>query len=102
MANVTQYHILFYGGDDGYRDCRAQIGLNDGDNNLGYVRFHDSGMPFPSDSQSGGQIIMHLPSSMFKNVLNVLRNEKPIDFYFVSGRAFLGTGYSTEPVGEGE
>jgi hypothetical protein len=100
MANVTQYHILFYGTPDGYQDCRAQIQLMDGSNVLGWVRFHDSGMPFPNDSQSGWKIIMHLPSSMFENVLNVIRNEKPINYYFSAGHAFLGT--STEAVGEGE
>lgn len=100
MANVTQYHVLFYGSADGYQDNRAQISLYDGANVLGYVRFHDSSMPFPEDSQSGGKIIMHLPSSMFENVLNVLRNEKPINYYFASAHAFLGT--ATEPVGEGE
>jgi hypothetical protein len=100
MANVSQYHVLFYGTSDGYQDNRAQISLYDGSNVLGYVRFHDPGMPFPNDSQSGGQIIMHLPSTMFENVLNVLRNETPIDYYFASGHAFLGT--STEPVGEAE
>ena len=100
MANVTQYHILFYGSSDGYQGNRALIQLMDGKNVLGWVRFHDPGMPFPNDSDSGGRIIMHLPSAMFENVLNVLRNEKPINYYFASGRAFLGT--STEPVGEGE
>jgi hypothetical protein len=37
---------------------------------------------------------------MFENVLDVLRNEKPIHVYFAAGRAFLGT--SAEPIGEGE
>ncbi|MDP2992045.1 MAG: hypothetical protein Q8N82_01635 [Deltaproteobacteria bacterium] len=100
MANVTQYHVLFYGTPDGYQDCRAQITPYEGNNVLGYIRFHDSGMPFPNDSQSGGKIIMHLPSTMFENVIDILRNEKPINYYFASGHAFLGT--STEPVGEGE
>ena len=100
MANVTQYHVLCYGTSDGYQDNRAQITLYDGSNVLGYVRFHDAGMPFPNDSQSGGKIIMHLPSTMFENVLNILRNEKPINYYFASNHAFLGT--STEPVGEAE
>ena len=100
MANVTQYHVLFYGSTAGYQNNRAQISLYDGGNVLGYVRFHDPGMTFPNDSQSGGKIIMHLPSAMFENVLNVLRNEKPINYYFVSAHAFLGT--STEPVGEAE
>ncbi len=100
MAIVTQYHVLFYGSGDGYQDCRAQITPYDGQTVLGYIRFHDPGMPFPNDEQSGGKIIMHVPSSMFENVLDVLRNEKPINYYFSAGHAFLGT--STEPVGEAE
>jgi hypothetical protein len=101
MANVTQYHVLFYGSPDGYQGMRAQITVYDGGTVLGYVRFHDPGMPFPTDSQSGALISMHQPSTMFANVIDVLRNEKPITYYFAAGRAFLGTG-STEPVGEGE
>lgn len=100
MANVTQYHVLCYGTSDGYQDNRAQIQLMDGSTVLGWVRFHDPGMPFPNDSQSAGKIIMHLPSTMFESVLDILRNEKPINYYFASNHAFLGT--STEPVGEAE
>lgn len=100
MADVTRYHALFYGTSDGYRQIRAQITLYDGQEVLGYVRFHDPEMPFPDDAQSEGKITMHLPSAMFANVLDTLRNEKPIRYYFASGHAFLGT--STEPVGEGE
>ncbi len=100
MANVTQYHVLTYGSGDGYQSCRAQITPYDGTTVLGYIRFHDPGMPFPADEQTGGKIIMHLPSTMFENMLDILRNEKPINYYFASGHAFLGT--STEPVGEGE
>lgn len=100
MADVSKYHVLFYGSTDGYQNNRAQITLYDGSKVLGYVRFHDAGMPFPNDSQSGGLITMHLPSHMFEIVLNVLRHESPINYYFASSHAFLGT--STEPVGEGE
>src|SRR5262245_41951922 len=100
MANVTKYHVLFYGTADGYQNNRAQITLFDDANVLGYVRFHDPGMPFPNDSQTGSLITMHLPSSMFENVIDVLRSEKPINYYFASSHAFLGT--STEPVGEAE
>ena len=42
----------------------------------------------------------HLPGTIFENVIDVLRNETPINVYFASGRGFLGTG--VEPVGEGE
>lgn len=99
MAEVTSYGVLFYGSPDGYNGSRAQIQLNNGATTLGWVRFHDSGMPFPADSQ-GTHIVMHLPSAMFESVIEVLRNEKPINYYFASSRAFLGT--SNENVGEEE
>lgn len=99
MAEVTSYSILFYGSPDGYNGSRAQIQLSNGTTTLGWVRFHDPGMPFPVDT-SGAQIIMHLPSAMFENVIEMLRNERPINYYFASGRAFLGT--SAEGVGEEE
>lgn len=101
MANVARYHVLFYGTSDGYQDSRAQIALYDGMNVLGYIRFHDPGMPFPDDTQSAGRITMHLPSAMFENVIDILRNEKPINFNFASGHASLGTS-TAEPVGEEE
>jgi hypothetical protein len=100
MANVTHYHVLFLGTPDGYRDCRAQIQLMDGATVLGWIRFHDPEMPFPDDTQVGGKITMHLPSAMLKNVLDILRNEKPINYYFTADHAFLGT--SPEPAGEAE
>ena len=101
MATVTQYHVLFYGTDDGYHGIRAQIALfSDPTTVLGYVRFIDQGLPFPADSESGGLITMHLPSTMFENVIEVLRTEEPIEYYFGAGHALLGT--SIEPVGEAE
>jgi hypothetical protein len=100
MANVTNYHVLFYGGPDGYQTNRAQIALYDGNIVVAFVRFNDPGMVFETDYIDGNIIRMHLPSTMFENVIDVLRNEKPVNVYFSAGRAFLGTG--TEPVGEAE
>lgn len=102
MSQVTAYHVLFYGGPDGYQTNRAQIALYDAAGKVvAYVRFNDPGMAFEPDAESGGVIRMHLPSAMFENVIDVLRNEKPINVYFAQGRGFLGTG-AVEPVGEGE
>lgn len=50
-----------------------------------FVRFNDPDMAFENDAQSGGIIRMHLPSAMFWNVLDVLRNEKPVFIYFAQG-----------------
>ncbi|MBM3162250.1 MAG: hypothetical protein FJZ79_02770 [Chlorobi bacterium] len=98
---IKNYHVLFYGSPDGYQTNRAQISLYGPDGKTAaYVRFNDPGMTFENDYESGGIIRMHLPSSMFGNVIDVLRNEKPLYIYFAQGRGFLST--STEPVGEGE
>jgi len=101
MPAVSSYSVLFYGGPDGYQTNRAQIQLNDAaGKTLAWIRFNDPGMFFEADSDTGGIIRMHLPSAMFQSVLDVLRNEKPINVYFAQGRGFLGT--SAEPVGEAE
>jgi hypothetical protein len=57
-------------------------------------------MTFENDYQSDGIIRMHLPSAMLPNVLDVLRNEKPVYVRFTQNRGFLST--VQEPVGEGE
>lgn len=100
VAEVKEYHILFYGGPDGYQTNRAQIQLSADGKTLAWLRFNDPGMAFESDYESGGIIRMHLPSAMFENVLDVLRNEKPVYVYFTAGHGFLST--SNEPIGEEE
>jgi hypothetical protein len=101
MPAVTDYHVLIYGSPEGYQTNRAQISVYGPDGKTAaFIRFNDPGMAFEQDSESGGIISMHLPSTMFENVLDVLRNEKPMQIYFAQGRGFLSS--STEPIGEGE
>lgn len=100
-TEIKKYHILFYGSPEGYQTNRAQIALYDTNGKTAaFLRFNDPNMTFENDSQSQGIIRMHLPSTMFQNVLDVLRNEKPVYVYFAQGRGFLAT--SQEPIGEGE
>jgi hypothetical protein len=101
MAAVTDYHILVYGGPDGYQTNRAQITLYGSGTPVAYVRFNDPGMAFEADSMLGSIIRMHLPTTMFQSVLDILRNEKPVHIYFAQNRGFFGTA-GTEPIGEGE
>jgi hypothetical protein len=101
LVNVTGYHILIYGSAQGYQTNRAQIALYNGTKTVAYVRFNDPGMTFENDSELNGIIRMHLPSTMFQSVIDILRNEKPINVYFAQGRGFFGTG-SLESVGEAE
>lgn len=100
-TEITNYHILVYGSPDGYQTNRSQIALYGANGKTAaFVRFNDPGMTFENDAESGGIIRMHLPSTMFQSVLDILRNEKPVYIYFAQGRGFLST--SKEPVGEGE
>jgi len=51
MAKVSKYSILFYSGEQGYQNNRAQITLADADgNSLAFVRFKDPGMPYEWDA----------------------------------------------------
>jgi len=101
MAVVSSYSVLFYGSPAGYQTNRAQIQLSNAQGKaLAWIRFNDPGQFFENDYESNGIIRMHLPSTMFENVIDVLRNEKPIHIYFTQNRAFLGT--SSEPIGEEE
>lgn len=98
---IGSYSVLFYGSPSGYKSDRAQIQLKDTNSKVvAWVRFNDPGQFFENDYEKNGIIRMHLPSAMFENVIDVLRNEKPVYIYFTAGRGFLGT--SSEPIGEGE
>ena len=100
-TKIKDYHIICYGSPKGYQTNRAQIALYDKNNKTrAYLRFNDPGMFFENDYESNGIIRMHLPTSMFENILDILRNENPVYIYFRQNRGFLTT--SKEPIGEGE
>lgn len=97
---VSKYQVMFYGGKDGYNECRAQINIHADSGIVGYIRFHDPGRPLAEDTEEGGKITMHLPLTSFEGVLDVLRNEKPLNFYRMSGNAFLAS--EEEVAGSGD
>jgi hypothetical protein len=98
---VKWYSILVYGSKDGYQNNRSQIQLSDAaGTTLAWLRFKDADMPFEDDSNDNGIIKMHLPSTAFGDVVDLLRNEGPWYIYFAQGRGFLSS--SKETIGEGE
>jgi hypothetical protein len=102
MTEVTKCQVLVYGVLDGYQTNRSQFMLY-GSMGLAiaYVRFKDPGTMFEvdADTNNGGFILMHLPSTMFQSVFALLRNEKPIQIYGSPHRGCLGTA-SSQAVGE--
>lgn len=95
--SITKYQVIFYGSKDGYQDCRAQINLHSETGAAGSVRFFEAGKIQPDDSEVNDGITMNLPIAMLLSILDVLRNEKPINFYLMGKNAFLTT--ETELVG---
>jgi hypothetical protein len=70
---------------------------------LGQLVFLPDGAQLPADFQTpNGQVQLHYHRQDFSNILNILRNEKPI-FLFFTGPGFENSiGTDVEPVGEDE
>ncbi|MBN2530133.1 MAG: hypothetical protein JXR76_27325 [Deltaproteobacteria bacterium] len=99
VKNVNEYNYQFHGGPNGYQGNRCILRLNDGNTSVAYVYFVVDGKPIPSDTETS-RINMYMPESAIDSVIDMLRNEKPLQIYYASGSAFFKTG--DEPVGEEE
>ena len=101
VLTISKYRVYFYGTKEGYMNLRGQIiCFNNAGAQIAFIRFHDPDMPYGTDKEYNGKVYLHLPSDQFQNVVDVLRNEKPVYIYFAQNRGFLST--SNEPVGEEE
>jgi hypothetical protein len=101
MAQIASYNYQFHGGPNGYAGNRAIIRLVDVDGNqAAYIHFIPSGQSIPNDINSPPWPRMYMPETALPAVIDMLRNEKPIYFYFAASSGFLHTG--TEPIGEAE
>lgn len=98
---IKNYKVYFYGGNDGWENARSLITLIGNSNNpVGFIRFYEQKMPPAADTNQNNMITMYLPSAEFANVIDILRNEKPLYINFKQDRGLLATG--PEIVGEGE
>lgn len=99
---VDEYRVLIYGGKSGLESKhRATILLFNEDSDLvGSIKFFDPGMQLPDDYEKHGSIKLFLSSDMFLEVVDILRNEKPIYIHGTPGEYYLST--DKEPVGEEE
>ena len=92
MATVTNYHIVFSGGADGGQPDAARLDFGAaGGQPLACVRFNTPDRRFTAEHGNGGTIRMDLPAAILQNVLAVLRNDRPVQIYFIQDGGFLGT-----------
>ncbi len=110
MASVFQvatYGVAVYGGPDGFDSDRARITLRDSSGKaIARLYFRDSSKALEADSAvlleaKSGVSKMYLPTAMLPTVVDILRNEKPINITLSAGRVIFHNGVA-EPVGEGE
>ncbi|HKV11802.1 MAG TPA: hypothetical protein VJ725_26885 [Thermoanaerobaculia bacterium] len=106
FVDVSAYLVFAYGGPNGNNNVAASISLTI-PNAFAFLDFYPEGTPLPPLRQathaSGRQIYyVSYRYEQLANVLDLLRNEKPIKFFYRDDNlaAYLTT--ADEPVGEGE
>ena len=105
---IKIYEISYYGGGHGSHDYpyRAIIKLRRGDGTLiGVAHFHRdiATMPDHDEANALDQYHCHFRDLDYPNVLDILRNEKPVFYEYIAGKWNMGNiATGAEPVGEGE
>lgn len=105
---IKSYEINYFAGgaNAATHPYRAAVKLRRPDGTLiGVAYFHRSEATMPDHDQknSHGHYELHYHSRDYANVIDVLRNEKPIYFEMFEGRYPMGNiATGAEPVGEGE
>jgi hypothetical protein len=107
VIEIKKYDVSYYAGAKNVRGYpyRAIIGLRDeNDAFVGVAYFHHSlqTMPDSDIKKSRGLISCHYVATDYPQVLDLLRNEKPVYVEFDERTNVANIRTSAEPVGEGE
>lgn len=107
FVDVSTYVVFAYGGPTGNSGADATISLGV-PNAFAFLRFYPEGTPLPANStaihQPSGKTIFYVSYryAQLANVIDLLRNETPIKFFFRDDTLAAYITTSNEPVGEGE
>lgn len=106
FVNVTTYKVFLYGGPDGNSnaDATVSLGIPDG---WAFLRFYPEGETIPANSKAThmtGKPIYYVNYryAQFSNIIDILRNEKPIRFFFRDDTKASYITTNSEPIGEEE
>jgi hypothetical protein len=108
IIEIKKYDVAYYAGgrNAAKYPYRAIIGLrNDSDALVGAAYFHHDAatMPGADTYKASGLISCHYPAEDYPQVLDLLRNEKPVYVEFEARAGNIANiRTSAEPVGEGE
>ena len=107
FLNISTYKVFLYGGPKGNSGAAANISLGVKDAYV-FLRFYPDGVALPANREginkpSGWPMYyVSYAYDQLGNAIDLLRNEKPMSFYWNDK---TGAGYITtanEPVGEGD
>jgi len=103
---ITQYWIHFQAGSEESNRVYppALVKCYDDDEFVLQLTFHPDNKPLPENHYDARNKLVYLryPMSMYHNVIDTLRNEKPIYFRYTQDLNFGFVRTGKEPVGEGE
>ena len=107
IIEIKKYDVSYYAGAQnvGGYPYRAVIGLRDeSDRFVAGAYFHHSSatMPTADTKKATGFISCHYSATDYPQVLDILRNEKPVFVEFDERTNVANVRTSAEPVGEGE
>ena len=102
LEEVSTYDITIPGGRP---EEKASALLNTANANI-YIKFYKEGFKFPGNFNpviKGRQhFYVHFYYSDYPNIIDLLRNEKPIFFFFNENTKYANISTRKEPIGEGE
>jgi hypothetical protein len=104
MLKIHSYQIQQFAGGKGYH-LRAIIWLYDQNNmTVGSVRFYRNADDTPAHDKkvSSGFITGYYHPEQYPEVVDLLRNEKPIYLLYSSNKELAYLSTTVEPVGEAE
>ena len=105
---ILKYGAFLYGGPDGNNGANATIWLRfEGSPAFVWLRFYPVGYSLPPNYEaesSGGDPIYYVSyrSGEYSKVLDLLRNESPVYFYWSDETEMAYVRSGGEDVGEGE
>jgi hypothetical protein len=106
FVEVSTYKVFIYGGPEGNSgaDATVSLGIPDG---WTFLRFYPDVVTLPANTKAthaSGKPIYYVRYrySQLSNVIDLLRNEKPIRFFFRDDTMASYLTTASEPVGEGE
>lgn len=99
LTKIDKYEVMYSA-----NQFVPRIWLKNGSQYIGQLIFQPNGSALPADNMSGSQVNLYYHFDHFQNVLDLLRNEKPMYLLYSGSGGGFENGIKTtqEAIGEGE